>query len=125
AEQRRLGKADGAAAVVDEQDFVAGERQLVAAAGAGPVDGGEELEPLASRRVLEPVAGLVGELAEVDLPGVAGNAEHEDVGPRAEHPVARAGDDHCAHLRMLEADAVDRVVELDVDAEIVAVELEL
>src|SRR5208337_5521939 len=82
AEQRRLGKADGAAAVVDEQDFVAGERQLVAAAGAGPVDGGEELEPLASRRVLEPVAGLVGELAEVDLPGVAGNAEHEDVGPR-------------------------------------------
>ena len=37
----------------------------------------------------------------------------------------RAGDDDRAHLGMLEADAVERVVQLDVDAEVVAVELEL
>ena len=37
----------------------------------------------------------------------------------------RAGDDDRAHFRMLEADAIDGVVELDVDAEVVAVEFEL
>src|SRR5690606_31048137 len=36
-----------------------------------------------------------------------------------------AGDDDRAHLRMLEADAIERVVQLDVDAEVVAVELQL
>ena len=45
--------------------------------------------------------------------------------PRAEHLLLRAGDDHRAHLRVLEADALHRVVELDVDAQVVAVELEL
>ena len=37
----------------------------------------------------------------------------------------RAGDDDRAHLGVLEADALQRVVQLDVDAEVVAVELEL
>ena len=46
AEQRHLGQADGARAVVDEDDLVAGERQLVAAARARAVDGGEELQAL-------------------------------------------------------------------------------
>ena len=37
----------------------------------------------------------------------------------------RAGDDDRAHLGVLEADALQRVVQLDVDAQVVAVELEL
>ncbi|MCY1544674.1 hypothetical protein D9M68_805730 [compost metagenome] len=75
--------------------------------------------------VFHAVARLVGELAEVHLPGVAGNAEHEDVRARAEDAVLAAGDDHAAHFRVLEADAVERVVQLDVHAQVVAVELEL
>ena len=35
-----------------------------------------------------------------------------------------AGDDHRPHLGVLEADALERVGELEVDAEVVAVELE-
>ncbi len=125
AEQRHLGQADGARAVVDQDDLVAGQRQLVAAAGARAVDGGQELQAFMLGRVLEAVAGLVGELAEVDLPGVARDAQHEDVGAGAEHALARARDDHGAHFGALEADAIDGVVELDVDAEVVRVELEL
>ena len=53
------------------------------------------------------------------------DAEHEDVGARAEDAVLAAGDDDRAHFGVLEADAVERVGELDVDAEVVAVELEL
>ena len=56
---------------------------------------------------------------------MAGDAEHEDVGAGAKDALTRAGDDDGAHFGMLEADPVDRVVELDVDAEIVAVELQL
>ena len=125
AQQRHLGQAHRAAAVVDQDDLVAGQRQLVAAAGARAVDGGQELQPAVRGRVLQPVARLVGELAEVHLPGMAADAEHEDVGARAEHLVLQAGDHHGAHLGVLEADAVDGVVELDVHAQVVAVELEL
>jgi hypothetical protein len=44
AQQRHFGQADGAAAVVHQDDLVAGQGQLVAAAGAGAVDGGQELQ---------------------------------------------------------------------------------
>ena len=44
AEQRHLGQADCARSVVNEDDLVAGQSQLVAAAGAGAVDGGQELQ---------------------------------------------------------------------------------
>ena len=56
---------------------------------------------------------------------MAGKPEHEDVGAGAEDLVPGAGDHHRAHFRVLEADAIDGVVEFDVDAEIVAVQLEL
>ena len=125
AQQRHFGEADRTRAIVDEDDLVAGQSKLVAAAGARAVNGGEKLEPVMRRRVFEAVAGLVGEFAEVDLPRMARDAEHENVGAGAEHPFAGARDDHDADLRMLETDAVDGVIELDVNAEIIAVELEL
>jgi hypothetical protein len=87
AQQRHLGQRDGGGAVVDQHDVVAGQGQLVAAAGAGAVDRRDELQAGMAAGVLDAVAGFVGELAEVDLPGVAGQAQHEDVGARAEGAV--------------------------------------
>ena len=52
-------------------------------------------------------------------------AEHVDVGAGAEHALLAAGEHDAADLGMLEADAVQRVVQLDIDAEIVGIELEL
>ncbi len=102
------GQAHGAIAVVHQDDLVAGQGQLVAAAGAGAVHRGEELQAAVLGRVLQAVAGLVGELAEVHLPGMAGDAQHEDVGAGAEHLLLGAGDDDGAHFRVLEADALAR-----------------
>ncbi len=124
-QQRYLRQRDGARPVVDEHDLVARQRQLVAAAGGRSVD---RRDPHLSRMgggVFDRVAGLVGELAEVDLVGVRRSRQHLDVGSRAEHLVEAARDDHGSHLRVLEAQALHRVVELDVDAEVVRVELEL
>ena len=70
AEQRHLGQAHRGGAVVDEEDLVAGERELVAAAGGRAVARGDELEAGMAARVLDAVARLVGELAEVHLPRV-------------------------------------------------------
>ena len=125
AEQRYLRQAHGGRAVVDHQDLVAGECQLVAAARHGAVHCGEKFQPVVPARIFHAVAGLVGELAEVHFPGVRRLAEHVDVGARAEHAFARRGDHRALHLRMLEADAVQRVVQFDVHAEVVGVELEL
>ena len=52
-------------------------------------------------------------------------AQHADVGAGAEHALLAGGDHHGSHFRMLEAEALDRVVELDVHAQIVGVQLEL
>ena len=55
---------------------------------------------------------------------MAGNTEHENIGARAEHTVTQAGHHHGAHLRVLETDALQRVVQLNVHAQVVAVEFE-
>ena len=65
------GRPTDAAAVVHQQDLVAGQRQLVAAAGADAVERGEELDAAVRAHVLHAEARLVGELAEVHLEGVA------------------------------------------------------
>ncbi|MCY1300993.1 hypothetical protein D9M69_340240 [compost metagenome] len=124
AQQRHLGQADRGRTVVDQHDLVAGKRQLIAAAGGGAVAGGDELQPGVLAGILDGIAGLVGELAEVDLPRVRRLAQHEDVGAGAEDPLARAGQHHGAHLGMLEADALQRVVQFDIDAEVVRIQLE-
>ena len=125
AQQRHLRQAHGAGAVVHQDDLVAGQGHLVAAAGAGAVDSRQELQAVVLGGIFQSVARLVGELAEVHLPGVAGHAQHEDVGAGAKHLFLGAGQHHGAHFRVLEADAVDGVVELDVHTQVVAVELEL
>ena len=62
------------------------------------------------------VAGLVGELAEVDLVAVGRPGEHLDVGAGAEDLVEPAGDDDGLDLGVLEAQPLHGVVQLDVDA---------
>jgi hypothetical protein len=51
--------------------------------------------------------------------------QHADIGAGAEHPRLGGAQQHDLHLRMLEAQSLDRVGELNIDAEIVGVELEL
>ena len=125
AQKRHLRQADGAGAVVDQDDFVAGQRQLVAAAGAGTVHRREEFQAAILGRILQPVAGFVGEFAEIDLPRMAGQAEHVNVGTGAEDALFAAGQHDGADLRVFEADPVHGVVQLDIDPEVVAVQLEL
>jgi hypothetical protein len=85
-EQRQFGQRDRRGAVVDQHDVLAGQGQLVAAAGRGAVEGGEVGLARVRGGVLHAVAGLVGELAEVHLPRVRGRGEHPDVRAGAEDP---------------------------------------
>jgi hypothetical protein len=52
-------------------------------------------------------------------------AEHENVRTGAENPLLQAGDDHGVDFGMLEAQPLNGVGELEVDAEVVRVQLEL
>ena len=67
-EQWHLGQADRARTVVNQDDFVTGQRELVTAAGTGAIDRGNEFEAAILRRVFESIAGFIGKFAEVDLP---------------------------------------------------------
>ena len=124
-EQRQLRQRHGRGAVVGQDDVVGGERQLIAAAGAGAGDDADHALAGKFAGVLDGVAGLVGELAEVDLVGMGRARQHADVGAGAEHPRLAGAQQDDAHLRMLEAQPLQRVGQLDIDAEIVGVELEL
>ena len=96
-EQRQFRQRHGRGAVVGQDDVVGGERQLVAAAGAGAGDDADHALAGEFAGVLDGVAGLVGELAEVDLVGVRRARQHADVGAGAEHPrLARAQQDRRA-----------------------------
>jgi hypothetical protein len=72
--------------------------------------------PALGRGLLQEDERLVGELAEVDLEGVGRAAHHVDL-------ELAAGDDDGLHLGVLEAEALDGVGELEVDAEVVAVDV--
>ena len=86
AKQRQLRQRHGRGAVVGQDDVVGGQRQLVAAAGAGARDDADHALAGELAGVLDGVAGLVGELAEVDLVGMGRARQHADVGAGAEHP---------------------------------------
>ena len=105
--------------------MVGGERELVATARRSAVDHANGGEAGGFARVLDAVSGLVGELAEIHLVGVGGAREHADVGAGAEHARLGRAQKNDLHPGMLEAQALDRVGKLDVDAEIVGIELEL
>ena len=124
-QQRQLGQRHRRAAVVGKQDVVGRQRQLVAAAGRRAAHGAEVFLPAGAARVLHGVARLVGELAEVDLVGMRGAREHADVGAGAEHAVLAGFQDHHLHFRVLEAQPLHGIGELDVDAQVVGVEFQL
>jgi hypothetical protein len=107
-------------AVVDEDDFVARQRQLVSASGADTVERREKRDAGVLARVLDCEPRLVGEFAEVHLQAVRRGAQHHDVRAGAEDSLLQAGDKHRPDRGMLEADALDGIGQLDVDAEIVS-----
>ena len=83
-QQRHLRQRHGRGPIVDEEDLVARQGQLVATACGGAVDGGDPRLPGVGAGVLDGVARLVGELAEVDLVAVRRARQHLDVGAGAE-----------------------------------------
>ena len=105
--------------------MIGGERQLIAAAGRGAVDGADRFEPGILAQILDAVARLVGELAEIDLMRVARAGQHADIGAGGEHSRLGRAQHHDARLRVLEAQPLERVGQLDIDAEIVGIQLEL
>ena len=104
--------------------MIASKRQLVAAARAGALDRADVVLPGLGAGGLEGVAGLVGELAEIDLVGVACAGQHADVRARAEYVVLAGAQHDGLDLGMLEAHPLHYVGEFDIDAEIVGIELQ-
>ena len=124
-EQRQLRQRHRARAVVGQQDLLAGQRQLVAAAGGDAVDRADVALAGMLGGILDGQPCLVGELAEVHFVIVRAQTQHVDVGAGAEDAVALGADHHGADLGMFEAQALHGIGQLDIDAEIVGIELQL
>ena len=109
-QQGHLRQRNRAGAVVDQNEVLAGQGQFIPAAGSRAVDGANVGLPRVVGGVLDRVPGLVGELAEVHLQGVAGLGQHPDVGPGGEQAVPARGDNHGADLRMFEPQSLGGVI---------------
>ena len=95
--------------VVDEHDVIGRQRQLVTAAGRGAVDRADRFDARILAKILDAIAGLVGELAEIHLMRVARASEHANIGARRKHPwFGRAQHQH-PRSGMFEAQPLDRV----------------
>src|SRR5579863_9366841 len=75
--------------------------------------------------VLNSITSLVGELAKVHFPRMTRKAQHVNVGAGAEDSLPGAGDNHASHLGMLEPNPLQRVVQLDIHAQVIRVQLKL
>ncbi len=115
-EKRHFGQRHRRGAVVHQDDVVGRERELVAAAGGSAVDDADGAQARCRARILDGVAGLVGELAEVNLVDVARACQHADVGAGAKDARLAGAQLHHPHGGMLEPDALERVGKLDIDA---------
>jgi len=104
---------------------VAGQRQFIAAAGAGAADRRDVFLARIGLGGLIGVAGLVGELAEVDLVGMGGAAQHADICPGTKDPVLARTQHDDPDAGMLEPHPLHDIGQFDVDAEVVGVQLQL
>ena len=121
-EQRHLGQRHCRRAVIEQDDVIGRERKLIAASRRRSVDDANGAQAGMRARVLDAIARLVGELAEIDLVRVARTGQHTDIGTGAKHVSLARLHDHCAHFRMLEAQPLYGVGQFDIDAEIVRIE---
>ena len=124
-QQRHFRQRHRGGAVVGQNDVIGRQRQFIAAAGRGAVDHGDETLAGIFAGILQAVAGLVGEFAEIDLVGVGGAGQHADIGAGAEHAVLARAQHHDLDVGMLEAQPLHGVGQFDIDAEIVGIQLEL
>ena len=76
-------------------------------------------------KILDAIARFIGEFAEIYFMRMARAGQHADIGAGGKNPRFRRAQHQRAHLRMLEAQAFDRVSEFDVDAEIVGIEFQI
>src|SRR5215467_9734345 len=73
-------------------------------------------------RILNSHPSFVREFAEIHFPCVRREPQHVDVGPGAKNAVLRARKNHRPNLGMLKADALQRVVKLDVHAQVIGIQ---
>src|SRR5258706_482176 len=123
-EQRHLAEPEPADGVVDEQDLLAGQREFVAAAGRRPVQG-RDVDLTRVAGVLDRPERFVAKFTEIDLKSVLSLREHADIRTGAEHPLQPAGHDYSPYPGIAEAQPLDGIVQFDIDAEVVAVLLQL
>ena len=124
-QQRQFRQRHRRRAVIDEHDVIGRQRQFVTAAGGSAVDRADRFDARILAEILDTVAGLVGELAEIHLMRMARAGQHANIGTRRKHPrFGRAQHQH-PHAGMFEPQPIDRVGQFDIDAEIVGIELEI
>ena len=111
-------------AVVDQDQVIHSQRQFITAAGRRPVHRAQVALAREFPGVFNGVAGLIGEFTEVHLMAVGGVRQHADVGAGAEHGGLSGTDHHSFYFRVLKTQALNGIVQFDIDPYIVGVEFQ-
>ncbi len=74
--------------------------------------------------VFNAITGFIRKFTEINLPGVRRQPQHEDVGAGAENTVFLTGQDNSANFRMFETNALQRVVQFDIDTQVIGIQFQ-
>ena len=99
--------------------MVARESKFISTARTGTIDGGKKANTRIVGRILDPVTGFVRELTEIDFVSVCRLGQHPDVSTGAEYSFLVRRHDHSTNLWVFEPDALQSIVELDINTQIV------
>jgi len=87
AQQGHLWQADCAGTIINQENFITGQRHFIAAPCRHAITGRNEFQARMFRAVFNGVTGLIGELTEIHFPAMGGLAQHVDIRARTEHAI--------------------------------------
>jgi hypothetical protein len=111
-------------AIVDEHQVFGRQCQFIAAARRSAIERRKISLAGMLARVLDGVSGLVRELAEIHFVRMTRDAQHADVGAGTKHGIDTGGDHDGPDFGMPEAQSLHCIVELDIDADVVGIQLQ-
>src|SRR6266478_6414112 len=125
AQQRNFGKRHRRVAVVNQVDLIASNRQFVTTARRCAIQRRDIAPTRMTRIVFNGAARLVRKFAKVDFEDVRRRPQHVNVRAGAKDARLQTRDDDSAHLRVLEANSLNGVCELEIDTKVIRIQFQL
>ena len=111
--------------IIDQHDIICRQSEFITTTGSRTVNRTDIFLLGIFGSVFDAIAGLIGEFTEVHLVIVGRHAKHADISTGTEHLRMIGTQNDATNLRVFKAQTLDRVIQLDINTEIIRIEFQL